>query len=239
MGLAATAERGVLDSIFLPDSPGVAHFRSGDLPGAGLDPLQLLSAVATGTEQIGLIATVSTTYSYPWDVARRLATLDFISHGRAGWNIVTTAEPAAAGNFGDAWHPPAADRYERAGEFVDVVLKLWDAWEDGAAVMARDTGQWADLWPGCTRPGTTAGTSTWPYLPFPRSPQGHPFLTQAGRQPPGKRLPRSTPTRVSPRWPASRPAWRSGMTCARRPRRAAVSRGDTGPAGAVVPARGQ
>ena len=94
VGLAAIAERGVLDSIFLPDSPGVAHFRSEYLPGAGLDPLQLLSAVATVTEQIGLIATVSTTYSYPWDVARRLATLDFISHGRAGWNIVTTAEPA-------------------------------------------------------------------------------------------------------------------------------------------------
>ena len=188
MGLAATAERGVLDSIFLPDSPGVAHFRSEYLPGAGLDPLQLLSAVATGTEQIGLIATVSTTYSYPWDVARRLATLDFISHGRAGWNIVTTAEPAAAGNFGDQPHPPAADRYERAGEFVDVVLKLWDAWEDGAAVMARDTGQWADL-ARLHPPGhhgryfDVAG-----YLPFPRSPQGHPFLTQAGTSAAGKAL---------------------------------------------------
>ena len=188
VGLAATAERGVLDSIFLPDSPGVAHFRSGYLPGAGLDPLQLLSAVATGTEQIGLIATVSTTYSYPWDVARRLATLDFISHGRAGWNIVTTAEPAAAGNFGDQPHPPAADRYERAGEFVDVVLKLWDAWEDGAAVMARDTGQWADL-ARLHPPGhhgqyfDVAG-----YLPFPRSPQGHPFLTQAGTSAAGKAL---------------------------------------------------
>jgi len=188
VGLAATAERGVLDSIFLPDSPGVAHFRSAYLPGAGLDPLQLLSAVATGTEQIGLIATVSTTYSYPWDVARRLATLDFISHGRAGWNIVTTAEPAAAGNFGDQPHPPAADRYERAGEFVDVVLKLWDAWEDGAAVMARDTGQWADL-ARLHPPGhhgryfDVAG-----YLPFPRSPQGHPFLTQAGTSAAGKAL---------------------------------------------------
>ena len=82
--LARTAERGVLDSIFLPDSPGVAEFRSQYLPGAGFDPLLLLSAVANATEQVGLIATVSTTYSYPWDVARRLATLDFLSHGRAG-----------------------------------------------------------------------------------------------------------------------------------------------------------
>jgi FMN-dependent oxidoreductase (nitrilotriacetate monooxygenase family) len=179
--LAQTAERGVLDSIFLPDSPGVAEFRSQYLPGAGLDPLQLLSSVATVTEQVGLIATVSTTYSYPWDVARRLATLDFLSHGRAGWNIVTTAEPAAAGNFGDQPHPPTADRYDRAGEYVEVVLKLWDAWEDGAAVMSRQTGQWAD--PAKLHPPRHHGPhfDVSSYLPFPRSPQGHPFLTQAAR----------------------------------------------------------
>ena len=144
IGLARTAERGVLDSIFLPDSPGVAEFRSEYLPGAGFDPLQLLSSVAAVTEQVGLIATVSTTYSYPWDVARRLATLDFLSQGRAGWNILTTVEPATAGNFGDQPHPPTADRYDRAGEYVEVVLKLWDAWEDDAAVMSRQAGQWAD-----------------------------------------------------------------------------------------------
>jgi FMN-dependent oxidoreductase (nitrilotriacetate monooxygenase family) len=185
IGLARTAERGVLDSIFLPDSPGVAEFRSEYLPGAGLDPLQLLSAVAAATERVGLIATVSTTYNFPWDVARRLATLDFLSHGRAGWNIVTTVEPAAAGNFGDQPHPPAADRYERATEFVEIVLKLWDAWEDGAAVMSRETGQWAD--PARLHPPRHQGEhfSVSGYLPFPRSPQGHPFLTQAGSSPPG------------------------------------------------------
>jgi FMN-dependent oxidoreductase (nitrilotriacetate monooxygenase family) len=175
----------VLDSIFLPDSPGVAEFRSEYLPGAGLDPLQLLSSVATATEQVGLIATVSTTYSYPWDVARRVATLDYLSHGRAGWNIVTTVEPAAAGNFGDQPHPPAADRYERAGEYVEVVLKLWDAWNDDAAVMSRQTGQWAD--PARVHPPRHHGThfDVAGYLPFPRSPQGHPFLTQAGSSPQG------------------------------------------------------
>ena len=183
--LARTAERGILDSIFLPDSPGVAEFRSEFLPGAGLDPLQLLSSVATATEQVGLIATASTTYSFPWDVARRLATLDFLSHGRAGWNIVTTVEPAAAGNFGDQPHPPAADRYDRAGEYVEVVLKLWDAWEDGAAVMSRPTGQWAD--PARLHPPRHHGRyfDVASYLPLPRSPQGHPFLTQAGSSGPG------------------------------------------------------
>jgi N-acetyl-S-(2-succino)cysteine monooxygenase len=185
IGLARTAERGVLDSIFLPDSPGVAEFRSEFLPGAGLDPLQLLSSVATATEQVGLIATASTTYSFPWDLARRVATLDFVSHGRAGWNIVTTVEPAVAGNFGDRPHPPAADRYERAGEYVEVVLKLWDAWEDGAAVMSRATGQWAD--PARLHPPRHHGShfDVASYLPFPRSPQGHPFLTQAGSSGPG------------------------------------------------------
>jgi FMN-dependent oxidoreductase (nitrilotriacetate monooxygenase family) len=186
--LARIAERGVLDSIFLPDSPGVAEFRSEYLPGQGFDPVQLLSAVAVATEQVGLIATVSTTYSFPWDVARRLATLDFISHGRAGWNIVTTVEPAVAGNFGDQPHPPRADRYERADEFVAVVLALWDGWEDDALVGDKRIGRWAD--PAKLHPPRHHGQffDVSSYLPFPRSPQGHPFLAQAGSSVPGVAL---------------------------------------------------
>lgn len=186
--LAQVAERGIIDSIFLPDSPGTAEFRSEYLPGMWFDPVQQLSAIAMATEQIGLVATVSTTYSAPWDLARRIATLDFISHGRAGWNVVTTAEPAAARNFGDQTHPPAAERYERADEFVEVVLKIWDSWEDDAFVGSQADGTWAD--PAKLHPPRHHGRhfDVHGYLAFPRSPQGHPLLTQAGSSPPGMAL---------------------------------------------------
>ena len=183
--LAQTAERGIVDSIFLPDSPGTAEFRTEYLPGMWFDPIQQLSAVAMATEQIGLVATGSTTYSFPWDLARRIATLDFISDGRAGWNIVTTAEPASARNFGLDPHPPAAERYERADEFVEIVLKIWDGWEDDAFVGSRADGTWAD--PAKLHPPRHHGKhfDVHGYLAFPRSPQGHPLLTQAGSSPPG------------------------------------------------------
>ena len=183
--LARTAERAAIEAIFLPDSPGEAEFRSAFLPRTFIDPLQLLTAVAMATEQVGLIATASTTYSSPWDLARRFATLDILSGGRAGWNIVTTVEPAAAGNFGDLPHPPRERRYERAEEFVQVVLAVWDGWEDDAFVGDPERGMWAD--PAKLHPPRFHGE--WfhvdSYLPFPRSPQGHPFLAQAGSSGPG------------------------------------------------------
>jgi N-acetyl-S-(2-succino)cysteine monooxygenase len=183
--LAQIAERGIIDSIFLPDSPGTAEFRTEYLPGMWFDPIQQLSAVAGATERVGLVATGSTTYSFPWDLARRIATLDFISQGRAGWNIVTTAEPASARNFGLDPHPPAAERYERADEFVEVVLKIWDGWEDDAFLGSKADGRWAD--PMKLHPPRHHGKhlDVHGYLAFPRSPQGHPLLTQAGSSPPG------------------------------------------------------
>ena len=185
IALAQIAERGFIDSIFLPDSPGTAEFRTEYLPGMWFDPIEQLAAVAGATDQIGLVATGSTTYSFPWDLARRIATLDYISHGRAGWNIVTTAEAAAARNFGQESHPPAALRYERADEFVEVVLKIWDGWEDGAVVGSKANGTWAD--PAKLHPPRHHGKhfDVHGYLAFPRSPQGHPLLTQAGSSPPG------------------------------------------------------
>ncbi len=186
--LAQIAERAAIEAIFLPDSPGEAEFRSEYLPRSFIDPVQLLTAVATQTDHVGLIATASTTYSSPWDLARRFATLDFISDGRAGWNIVTTVEPAAAANFGELTHPPREQRYRRADEFVEVVLALWDAWEDDALVADKTSGVWAD--PAKLHPPRFDGE--WfhvaSYLPFPRSPQGHPFLAQAGSSPAGVAL---------------------------------------------------
>jgi alkanesulfonate monooxygenase SsuD/methylene tetrahydromethanopterin reductase-like flavin-dependent oxidoreductase (luciferase family) len=156
--LAQIAERGIIDSIFLPDSPGTAEFATKYLPGMWFDPLEQLSAVAMATEQVGLVATASTTHSFPWDLARRIATLDFISHGRAGWNISTTAERAAARNFGDRPPSRTAERHERADEFVEVVLAIWDSWQDDAFVGPRPMGPGPSRL-GCTRPATTAGSS--------------------------------------------------------------------------------
>jgi FMN-dependent oxidoreductase (nitrilotriacetate monooxygenase family) len=186
--LARIAEEAAIEAIFLPDSPGEAEFRSEYLPRSFIDPVQLLTAVAMATEQVGLIATASTTYSSPWDLARRFATLDIISRGRAGWNIVTTVEAVAAANFGELAHPPREERYARADEFVAVVLALWDAWEDDALVGDKTAGVWAD--PAKLHPPRFDGR--WfhvaSYLPFPRSPQGHPFLAQAGSSGPGVAL---------------------------------------------------
>src|SRR6202020_987035 len=109
-----------------------------------LAPALVLSPLAAVPSRIGLIGTGSTTYSKPWDLARRFATLDHMSGGRAGWNIVTTSTPLVAANFGQDPHPRKADRYDRAHEFVDVVLRGWDGWEDGALVADPARGVWGD-----------------------------------------------------------------------------------------------
>lgn len=183
--IAQIAERGLLDTLFLADNMAIPAYRAQFLPQTQFDPVEVLATLAGRTSRIGLVATGSTTYSAPWDLARRFATLDFLSDGRAAWNIVTTASPLTAASFGTTDHPSHADRYARAEEFVDVVRKVWDGWEDDAVVAARDRGVWADgtkLHPPDHRGEhfSVAG-----YLPFPRSPQGHPVLVQAGSSPAG------------------------------------------------------
>src|SRR5450755_3181577 len=140
--LARTAERGKLDSLFLADGP-VLWTNIGQRPAGALEPTVLLTVLAGVTEHIGLIATASTTYNEPYNLARRFASLDHVSGGRAGWNVVTTAGREAAQNFGLADRPDHRDRYVRAAEFVDVSLQLWDSWEDDAAIGDKAAGRFA------------------------------------------------------------------------------------------------
>ena len=179
--IARIAERGLMDSIFLADNIAIAEYRATYLPQTQFDPISVLSALAAVTSHIGLIGTGSTTYSRPWELARRFATLDHLSGGRAGWNIVTTVTPLAAANFGEPFHPDHADRYARAHEFVEVVQRAWDSWEDDAVVGDRDRGVWADR--GKLHAPRFHGKyyDAEGVLPFPRSPQGHPVLVQAGQ----------------------------------------------------------
>ncbi|GAA0936773.1 LLM class flavin-dependent oxidoreductase [Pseudonocardia zijingensis] len=177
--IARTAEAGTLDAVFFADGPAlqgdVAHNAVGRL-----EPITLLTAIAAATERIGLIATASTTYYEPYNLARLFGSLDHISGGRAGWNIVTTGTDAAAANFGLDAHPPHAERYARAAEFVDAVTALWDSWEDDAVVLDRAAGVYADR----SKIHEIGHTGRYVRVkgPFnqPRPPQGHPVLVQAG-----------------------------------------------------------
>ncbi|MEV0419486.1 LLM class flavin-dependent oxidoreductase [Streptosporangium canum] len=182
--LARIAERGRLDSVFLADGLAlwgdVRHNALG-----GLEPLTLLAALATATEHIGLVATVSTTYNEPFHVARKFASLDHISGGRAGWNIVTSASEAEAHNFG-VERPAHKDRYDRAAEFLEVVTKLWDSWEDGAILGDRRSGDYADTTRIHALDHAGHHFRVRGPLNTSRPPQGHPLLVQAGSSEDGK-----------------------------------------------------
>ncbi|WP_434045036.1 MULTISPECIES: LLM class flavin-dependent oxidoreductase [Sorangium] len=185
--LARIAERGKLDSLFLADSP-VLWNSVGRRPAGTLEPTVLLAALAGVTEHIGLIATASTTYNEPFNLARRFASLDHISGGRAGWNIVTTAGVDAARNFNLDELPAHSDRYARAAEFIDVSLKLWDSWGDDAPLGDKESGVWGDdrrIYPPrhVGRYFKIEGA-----LNVPRPPQGYPLLVQAGSSDDGKEL---------------------------------------------------
>ncbi|WP_326950432.1 LLM class flavin-dependent oxidoreductase [Amycolatopsis sp. NBC_01307] len=183
--IARTAERGKLDSLFLAD--GVALWGNVKHNShSHFEPLTLLSALAASTVHIGLIATASTTYNEPYHLARKFASLDHLSGGRAGWNIVTSAGIDEARNFNLAKRPSHASRYERAEEFIEVVKKLWDSWEDDAALVDRETGVYADT--DRIRPIAHDGPHFQVRGPLniERPPQGHPLLVQAGSSETGK-----------------------------------------------------
>lgn len=183
--LARTAERGLFDAVFFADGHSAGDVATG--PRWFLEPLTALSAMARATERVGLVSTVSTTFWTPFHAARMLASLDHISGGRAGWNVVTSMFDAEARNHSLPGMPPHDERYARAEEFVDVTLRLWDSWADDALVRDRD-GLHAD--PDRVRPVDHAGEHFRVDGPLtvPRSPQGRPVLFQAGASGPGREL---------------------------------------------------
>ena len=187
------AERGLFDMIFFADSLG--SFGPDDIEvwqrGAAMsrmEPVTLLSALAAVTERIGLVATMSTTYQEPWHIARFFATVDRISDGRAGWNLVTSAAPAEPFNFGRDRHPSAGERYEQAAEAARVVRGLWETWDDDAFIEDRDAGLYfdADKMHYLNHEGKYFKVRG--PLNVRRSPQGHPVLVQAGQSEAGRAL---------------------------------------------------
>ncbi len=176
---AKTAERGLFDSIFLADTL-VVNDDVAQAARTWLEPISTLGALAMATEKIGLIATASTTYMEPFNLARQFASLDHVSAGRIGWNIVTTWSVPAARNFGDNNQVSHADRYIRAEEYVNVTKALWDSWSDDAVIDNRASGLYARA--EGIRPIDHMGDYYQVAGPLnvPRCPQGRPVLVQAG-----------------------------------------------------------
>ena len=184
---AQTAERACFDMVFVADvyslTPDGRHRDT-----LRFEPITLLSALAMVTSRIGLAATATTTYNEPYNVARQFASLDQISHGRAGWNIVTSSSNLEAYNFGYDAHPASENRYKIAHEFVDVVRGLWDSWDEGALPIDKASATFFD--PNKLHVLNHVGKNfkVRGPLTIPRSPQGQPVLVQAGSSDDGKTL---------------------------------------------------
>lgn len=183
--LAARAEAALFDSIFFADQLANPDDVA-SAPRAWLEPVTTLGALSVSTKRIGLIATASTTYTEPFNLARQYASLDHMSNGRIGWNIVTSWSVQAAKNFGGSGQVSHADRYERAEEFMTVVKGLWDSWADDAVLDDRDSGRYAQ--PDRIRPIAHHGEhyDVMGPLNIPRCPQGRPVLVQAGSSDTGR-----------------------------------------------------
>jgi len=195
--IARTLERGKFDLLFLPDALAIwdcygndleTGLRYGGQGAVGLEPASVIATMAAVTDHIGFGATVSTTYYPPYHIARLFASLDQLSGGRIAWNVITSLNDAEARNFGLDKHPGHDERYDRADEFLEVVRKLWNSWDEDALVLDKAGGQFADprkvhyidhrgQWLNVRGP-----------LQVPRSPQGEPVILQAGLSERGKRF---------------------------------------------------
>jgi FMN-dependent oxidoreductase (nitrilotriacetate monooxygenase family) len=183
--LARRAEAALFDSVFLADQLALAEDVA-QAPRAWLEPITVLAALAVSTSHIGLIATASTTYTEPFNLARQFASIDHISNGRAGWNIVTSWLATAARNYGGAGQVSHADRYVRGEEFMAVVRALWDSWAADAVLDDRASGRYARA--DRIRPIDHRGDfyRVAGPLNLPRCPQGRPVLVQAGSSDTGR-----------------------------------------------------
>lgn len=185
--VAQIAERGKLDAIFLADTPAITD-RIDYRPFFSLEPTIILAGVAAATSHVGLIGTISTSFNEPFNIARRFASLDHASGGRAGWNAVTSADAPSSRNFGLDGPLDHKARYDRAKEFTEVVKALWDSWEDDAFIGDKASGQFVDT--SKVHPINHRGphyTVAGP-LNVPRSPQGRPITVQAGGSSDGRDL---------------------------------------------------
>ncbi|ABE36043.1 FMN-dependent oxidoreductase, nitrilotriacetate monooxygenase family protein [Paraburkholderia xenovorans LB400] len=189
---AQTLERGRFDAFFMADHLAVLNMPVDALKHShtvtSFEPLTLLPALAAVTEKLGLIATASTTFDAPYHVARRFASLDHISGGRAGWNLVTTSNPDAALNFGLEEHVEHDERYRRAREFFDVVTGLWDSWADDAFIRDTETGTFFDPQKLHVLNYKSANFSVRGPLNIARPVQGWPVIVQAGSSEAGRQI---------------------------------------------------
>lgn len=185
--VARKAEAGKFDFVFVADglhinAKSVPHFLN------RFEPLTLLSVLAAITERIGLVGTLSTSYSEPFTVARQFASLDHLSGGRAGWNVVTSPLEGSARNFSRENHPEHGERYRIAAECLEVAKGLWDSWEDGAFIRDRASGAFFDPAKLHTLDHKGKYFSVEGPLNVGRTPQGRPILFQAGASEDGKHL---------------------------------------------------
>jgi FMN-dependent oxidoreductase (nitrilotriacetate monooxygenase family) len=194
VGLAQIAEAAKFDLIFMADGVGTrgtdidALSRTATRYVAQFEPITLLSALAAVTRNIGFVATASTSYNEPYHIARKFASLDHISGGRAGWNLVTSSSEHEAHNFGRDEHYVHAERYERAEEFADVVRGLWDTWEEDAFPRDKQSGLFFDPEKQHVLNHKGKHFKVRGPLNVSRTPQGHPVLVQAGSSEPGREL---------------------------------------------------
>ncbi|MBP2231951.1 alkanesulfonate monooxygenase [Azospirillum agricola] len=189
---ARKLEAGKFDAFFMADHLAVLNMPVEALKrshtATSFEPFTLLSALAAVTERIGLVATASTTFDEPYHIARRFASLDHLSGGRAGWNIVTTANPDAALNFGRDGQMEHGDRYRRAREFHDVVTGLWDSWADDAFIRDQQSGLFFDPDKLHVLDHKGEFLSVRGPLNIARPVQGWPVIVQAGASEAGRQL---------------------------------------------------